>query len=296
MKRTLIPILVAALAAAIFSFNACKTETPVASKVLVVLSEGVTGTPEQGTYNLVSGDTIQYSFSLQPGYNTLTVLWDGNAVAASGSRTLAPGEHTLQAYADDNIRRGLTVTVTEGVSGTPAVGTHNYAQGASVDYSFAVAEGYYDLTVLLDGMAVDNSGTITMDDDHTLDVMAAAGKKLRDTWVLAEVYNDGSSFTVDATFSGNYASGIVSDSQGGSGTFTFVGSTVAFTLVFPDVSYEYTGTFTDDDTMGGTCKRYQTADNVISGNWVAKRKSSLAAAATSLQSAGKKNLRRPSIS
>jgi hypothetical protein len=290
MKRTIIPILVAALAAAIFSFNACKTETPKVTKLLVVVSEGVTGLPAQGTYNLVAGDEMQYSFSLKPGYSTLTVLLDGYAVAASGSLTLTPGEETLQAYADDNIQRGLSVTLGKGVSGTPTAGTFNYAQGTVVDYSFAAADGYYDLTVLLDGAAIDSSGTITMDDDHTLDVAATAGKNLRDTWVLAEVYNDGSSFSVDATFSGNYASGIVSDSQGGSGTFTFTGATVAFTLVFPDVTYEYTGTFTDDDTMGGTCKRYRTADNVISGNWVAKRKSSLAAAASSLRSAGKGNL------
>ncbi|MCX6557535.1 MAG: hypothetical protein NTW95_08935 [Candidatus Aminicenantes bacterium] len=294
MKRTILPILVAALAAAIFSFTACKQAETVASKVLVVLSEGVTGVPEQGTYNLVSGDTMQYSFSLKPGYSTLTVLWNGNAVAASGTLTLGPGEHTLQAYADDNIQRGLTVTVGEGVSGMPAVGTFNYGQGATVSYSYAVAEGYFNLTVLLDGTVVDSSGTITMDDDHTLDVTATAGKKLRDTWVLAEVYDDGSSFTVNATFSGNYASGTVSDSQGGSGTFTFIGSTVAFNLVFPNVTYEYSGTFTDDNTMGGTCKRYQTADKVFSGNWVAKRKSSLTV--TSLHSAAKANWRRPSAS
>lgn len=290
MKRTIIPILAAALAAAVFSFNACKTTTPAASKVLVVLSEGVTGLPAQGTYNLLEGEELQYSFSLQPGYSTLTVLWDGVAVAASGALALNSGEHTLMAYADDNIQRGLTVTLGNGVSGTPAAGTFNYPQGTVVTYSFAVAEGYYDLTVLLDGAAIDSNGTITMDDDHTLDVAATAGKNLRDTWVLAEVYNDGSSFSVDATFSGNYASGIVRDSQGGSGTFTFVGATVAFTLVFPNVTYEYTGVFSDNDTMGGTCKRYRTADNVISGNWVAKRKSFLAAAASSLRSAGKGNL------
>jgi hypothetical protein len=295
MKRmTIIPMLVAALAAAIFSFSSCKQTEPVYSTLLVVLSEGVTGIPGQGTYNLVSGDEFQYSFSLQPGYSKLTVIYSGSTVAASGTLTVGQGQHTLRAYADDNVQHGLTVTVGEGVTGTPAMGTYNYEAGATVDYGFALAEGYYDLNILLDGSVIDSSGTITMDNDHTLAVTATAGKKLRDAWVLAEAYNDGSSFTVNAVFSGGYASGTVTDSQGGSGTFTFVGSTVTFNLVFPSVTYEYSGTFTDEDTMGGTCKRYQTADTVVSGNWVAKRKSSLSA--TSLRSGAKGTWRRPSAS
>jgi len=284
MKRKIVLILVAALAAAIFSFDACKQAETTASTLLVLVSDGVTGLPDTGTYNQVVGDQIQYSFTLKPDYSTLTVLFDGVAIAASGTLTLSASEHTLQAYADDLFQCGLTVTLADGVIGTPAAGTFNYPQGTLVDYSFSLADGYYNLAVALDGTVVDTSGTITMSENHTLQVEATAGKKIRGTWLLAETYDDGSTFNGSATFSGNYASGTVIDSDGGSGAYTFIGSTVAFNLVFPNVTYEYTGKFSDDDTMSGTCKRYQTADNVIRGAWIATRESS--ATATSLRHAG----------
>ena len=95
---------------------------------------------------------------------------------------------------------------------------------------------------------------------------------------MTEAYNDGSSFNVTATFSGDFAHGTVTDSQGGSGTYTYDNTTVKFTLVFPDVTYEYTGTFSDANTMSGTCKRYQTSANVINGTWTATRSTSSVAA------------------
>ncbi len=96
-------------------------------------------------------------------------------------------------------------------------------------------------------------------------------KRSQGTWLLRETYDDGSTFAVNATFSGSFTAGTVTDSDGGSGTYTFIGAAVAFKLVFPDVTYEYEGDFSDDDTMGGTCTRYQTAENVIDGSWTATR-------------------------
>jgi hypothetical protein len=280
MKRKTILILAAALLAALFSFNACTKADTTTYTLTVLVSEGVSGIPAAGAHTLVSGDPLQYGYTLGAGYSKLTVLLDGSAVAASGTLTLAAGDHTLQAYADDHVQRGLTVTLSDGVVGTPAAGTTSYAQGTLVDYSYALADGYYSLVVKVDGTIVDaSSGTITMDADHTLDVSATAGMKVPGTWQMTEIYDDDSTFKVTATFSGTYAAGTVTDSDGGSGTYTYTDTTLAFNLLFPHVTYEYTGTFSSSDTMSGTCKRYQSTDKVISGSWMATRQTSTTAAA-----------------
>jgi hypothetical protein len=278
MKRKTFLILAAALLAAVFSFDACKKADIVTCTLTVLVSNGVSGIPAAGVHELDMTNPLQYSFVLNEGYSKLTVLLDDKAIAASGTLAIS-GAHTLQAYADDQFQYGLTVTLSAGVTGTPAAGNFNFDQGALVNYSYAIEDGYFDLVVTLDGEVVDSSGTITMSAAHKLNASATAGKNVRGTWLLAESYSDGSSFNVSATFSGAYASGTVTDSDGGSGTYTLDGGSVEFTLVFPDVTYTYSGGFSDLDTMSGTCKRYQTADNVISGTWGAIRKTTATAAA-----------------
>lgn len=289
MKRKTIPILAAVLLAAVFSFDACKKAAAVTYTVAVTVSAGVSGTPAAGTYYKNAGDQLAYSYTLDAGYEKLTVLLDGTEVAATGTITVS-SDHKLQAYADENGQFTLTVTVTTGgVSGTPAAGTFTHAQGTLVNYSYALTEGYTDLSVKLDGTEVASSGTITMSEDHTLSSSATAGKNIQGSWLLTEIYDDGSSFNVTATFNGNSVSGTVTDSDGGSGIYNVAGATVAFTIVFPDVTYEYSGSFSDDNTMSGTCKRYQTSDNVISGTWTATRSTAAAAASASSRAT---NLRR----
>ena len=131
-----------------------------------------------------------------------------------------------------------------------------------------------NLSPLLDAAAVTKSGTITMSANHSLNVTASAIQNVQGSWTLTETYTDGSSFTVAATFSGDYLQGTVTDSQGGSGPYTYDNATIKFTLVFPDVTYAYTGTFSDANTMSGTSTRYQTSDNVVSGTWTATRNAS----------------------
>ena len=59
------------------------------------------------------------------------MLFDGTEIAASGTLTVS-GDHTLQAYADDQFQCALTVTLTDGITGTPAAGTCNYPQGTVI--------------------------------------------------------------------------------------------------------------------------------------------------------------------
>jgi len=281
MKRKTTMIAGMVLLAAIVFTCGCKKTAGDTVTLTVVVSAGVSGIPEAGVYTMESGYDLSYRFTLKQGYSKLTVLFDDAEIAASGTIAIAD-DRTLQAYADDNIQYALTVTLADGVSGTPAAGTANYAKGSLVNYSYALEEGFSDLAVTLDGETVASSGTITMSQAHALKTSASTRYNVQGSWLLAETYDDDSSFSVTAVFSGNYTGGTVTDSDGGSGTYAVdADQAVTFNLVFPDVTYEYEGDFSDDDTMSGTCERYQTDDNVISGTWTATRSSAAAAAGSS---------------
>jgi hypothetical protein len=65
----------------------------------VILDEGVTGTPVQGTYSYNEGETVDYSYGLLENYKNLSVTLDNEVVAATGTVTIT-GIHTLRAQAD----------------------------------------------------------------------------------------------------------------------------------------------------------------------------------------------------
>lgn len=66
----------------------------------------------------------------------------------------------------------LKVTVSSGLTGTPAAGDHVYTSGTEVQYSYAADSGYCNLTTLLDGVESACSGTITMHKNYELDISA----------------------------------------------------------------------------------------------------------------------------
>ncbi|MCU0237006.1 MAG: hypothetical protein MUC72_07975 [Acidobacteria bacterium] len=289
MKRTTIWIGAAAALAvlAIFSLAACKKAEVETKTLTVIVSEGVSGSPAAGDYTLEVGADQSYAYTLGAGYEKLTVLLDGNAIAASGSFTVS-GDHTLRAYSDDNNEYKLIVAVGAGVIGAPAAGTYYYKQGTKVPYSYKLADGYKGLSVKVDGVEAEASGTLTMSEDFVINASAEVKYDIRSTpWKLSESYNDGSSFEVTVTFSGTLTGGTVSDSEGGAGIYEFVDDTVDFNLVFPNVTYVYeNGDFADENTMNGTCKRYQTADSAVAGTWTAKR---ITSGVAGIQSGGSKN-------
>jgi hypothetical protein len=291
MKRTTIWIWIAALLPVLLSSVACKKAEVVAGSVSVMVSAGVSGSPAAGDITLNVGDTLAYKYTLEAGYAKLTVLLDGTEVAASGTITIT-GDHILKAYADDNLEYKLTVTLKDGVNGTPATGTYYYKQGTQVAYSYALKDGFKSLYVLLNGASTTVSGTVTMSKDNVLYASADVKYSVLGAWNLSETYNDGSSFNVVLTFAGTLFGGTVSDSDGGAGTYEFSDDTVDFKLVFPDVTYEYSnGDFTDENTMSGTCKRYQDKAAAVSGTWTATRVTSNAAATPAPMSvSGKKGM------
>jgi hypothetical protein len=66
----------------------------------------------------------------------------------------------------------LTVTKSEGVSGTPEAGNYVFGKDDKADYSYVLSEGYLNLKVKIDGTETAYSGSITMDSDHKLEASA----------------------------------------------------------------------------------------------------------------------------
>ncbi|UCH98404.1 MAG: hypothetical protein JSV88_16600 [Candidatus Aminicenantes bacterium] len=251
----------------------CKKSQDAVEYILTVTVEaGVTGTPESGTYTYKENDQVNYSYSVEAGYTSLIVTLDGTEIEGTGTITII-GNHSLVASAGQGTGEyKLSVSVGAGVTGTPETGTYFYDAGEQVNYSYALEDGYTNLRVTLDGAQVESTGTITISQDHILFAYAEKEYYIQGTWGLTEQYNDGSSFEVTVTFIGDTESGEVFDSDGGTGTYTVDGRSVNFTIYYPEVIYEYTGSFYDEETMIGDAKRYIISESTYErGTWNATK-------------------------
>lgn len=150
----------------------------------------------------------------------------------------------------------LTVTLDNGVSGTPASGTYSYSVNDTVDYSYSVKSGYGNLTVNLDGTPVSNSGTFTVSSNHTLEV--SADIDIRGQWTGA-LYKGTQDYYFQVIFGGGVLSGTTEGKNDwlygtGRGTFTLNGNEIVFTLCYNNNAdvMTCTGTLTDKDNQNGT--------------------------------------------
>ncbi len=280
MRKILTLSMVLAILTGTLLHIGCKKsdETEVFS-LTVFVNPGATGTPGTGAYTYEENDQVAYDYSAKDAYINLRVTLDGDEVANSGTVTIT-GQHNLNASADpDPAALPLTVSLSAGVTGTPGAGVHYYFPNTLVDYSYSMAEDYKDLRVTFDGVEVPNSGTITILQDHTLNARAFLQYDIRDPWLLEEKYSDGSEFVVTLTFSGDIESGTVTDSDGGSGTYTVQSSSISFTLEFPDITYEYNGSIPNRDQMTGFSSRIIHGGETITGDWTATRSSLMSPAA-----------------
>lgn len=124
----------------LFFLSGCKTTTPFYGfEVYVTLSEGVSGTPESGTYQYSEGDIVSYNYSVDSNHVNLRVTLDNQEIEASGTFAVT-GDHTLTAYADPVYNIIGTWNITE-----------EYADGSS-----------FSVTLVFSGTS--NSGTVT--DSH----------------------------------------------------------------------------------------------------------------------------------
>lgn len=92
-----------------------------------------------------------------------------------------------------NKKYTLTVSLGEGISGTPAAGSAQYKKNKTVSYNFSLQSGYQDLIVTLDGAAVAASGSLKMDKDHTLAAVSTkvALVAVNSTPAGARIYDNG---------------------------------------------------------------------------------------------------------
>ena len=165
----------------------------------------------------------------------------------------------------------VVVTLNAGVTGTLEAGTYYHNLGDQISYSYSIKESYSNLVVKIDGEEVATAGTLTVAGDHTLDARATPEYTILGSWTMTETYTDTRTFTVTITFVGTEASGTVSDSDGGGGTFNVDLTNVSFTLVFPNATYEYGGYFDGVNEMSGSCKRISASNEELAGGWAAER-------------------------
>lgn len=288
MKKIFIPILILVVFAGLGVLSGCKKSEEVTTFVLQVwVNTGVVGDPPEAEYVLDEGDEVTYNYALEDGYTDLKVTLNGVEVEPSGTVTM-DRDNILVATA--NFGSGeylLNVGVGTGATGTPINGGYYNDAGDTVDYDYTLEDGYTNLTVLFDGVEVPSSGTLTISGDHTLFVYTQVEYDIRGDWVLQEVYNDDSTFSVTVVFTGEIESGIVVDSDGGIGTYTVSGPAISFTLVYPDVTYEYTGTISDEENMNGDAKRWISVDDYYAGAWLAFKVDS-SSSHTNLKNKGEK--------
>lgn len=275
MKRILTIILFFALITGAFSHMGCKKSDETDEfKLTVSMTAGVTGTPEAGAHIYSNNEQVPYEYTLEYGYVDLRVILDGVEVDPSGVITIT-GTHVISsASGPDPAAFPLTVAVTDGVTGTPSAGIYYYYAGDQVDYSFALADDYENLSVKLDGVDVPSSGTVNVSKAHVLTAGGTLHYEIQGDWSMTESYGDGSYFEVTLTFSGDDESGTVTDTDGGVGTYTVDGIIVNFDLVYPDVTYQYTGFFPTKDTLSGNATRTVSNGNVYAGTFGATRNSS----------------------
>jgi hypothetical protein len=249
----------------------CKKTSVTEYTLSVVLNEGVTGTPETGNYTYHENDQVNYSFSTLEGYTGLTVYLDGDEVEVSGTITIQ-GNHVIEAYA--GLGTGefkLSIAVSTGAAGTPEAGVYYHDAGEQINYNYSLEDGYTNLYVTIDGESAEENGTLTISQDHTINVYCEKEYQIQGSWTLNETYEDGSAFEVTLIFDGEIENGTVIDSDGGTGTYTVSGRTVQFTIYYPEVTYIYEGNFYDEENMTGNAKRYVTEHTYKRGTWSAEK-------------------------
>jgi hypothetical protein len=152
----------------------------------VEVGEGVDGSPTTGTYSHKDGSTINYNYTLQTGYEQLTVTLDGAAAAASGAVTM-DGVHTLRVSAVKSVNgtykgqtnQGAAYPITIRVTKVGGVSTMTYyqirMQSATNNLGYYVTltvTGYPSTPITnyafsYDGSYVDLSGNFTVNGTTT---------------------------------------------------------------------------------------------------------------------------------
>jgi hypothetical protein len=173
----------------------------------------------------------------------------------------------------DAAEYSLTVSVGDGVSGTPATGSYTYGENDTVSYSYTAQSGYANLEVTLDGAPIAASGVITMSSSHTLTVTATVD--VRGKWTGGFIASGATTY-FEVTFSDGIASGTARGTFDfipgfGNGVFTVSDNQIEFNLNYNFGYYDYrlecTGTFTDGNNMNGSWLWFINNIQQVDGTW-----------------------------
>ncbi len=178
---------------------------------------------------------------------------------------------------DNNSQYTLTVSLGSGVSGYPSTGSYNYADGSTANYAYSLETGYSNLRVLLDGTNVAASGSIQMNNNHTLSVTAdtqSATYDVRGHWIGSGWDSNGDPDPLEVTFSGT--STLTGDTRGymnnpaneGTGHYNVSVTDIQFDLWYGSVrNFQFTGTFSDNSHMSGTWIWTNQSGDKFYGTW-----------------------------
>ncbi len=181
---------------------------------------------------------------------------------------------------EDAVEYTFTVTLGEGVSGTPAAGTYTHTANDVVTYNYSAQSGYGNLTVTLDNASIPASGTITISGNHTLNVTSDID--IRGSWT-GHFYHSVYDNYFEVTFSGDIFSGTAQgkiDVYGiGNGGYTITDGQIEFTLQLSQFDLNFNGTINDVNHMSGSWQIPATSGSSASlpkklpsnGNWELER-------------------------
>ncbi len=156
----------------------------------------------------------------------------------------------------------LTVTIDEGIQGTPDSGQYSYKDLTLIEYAYIPDNSLNTVEVIYEGSRMEATGSIRM---YTHAAMEVHLVDIRDTWTVSMYSSVGALLTsFDVTFSGtDLIGGTFSDSRDLSGTWD--GAQNSLTITYDNwESFIFTGTLF---SMSGT---WSNGIN-ISGTWNASR-------------------------
>lgn len=159
----------------------------------------------------------------------------------------------------------LTITLDEGVNGSPAAGEYEYQELTVVEYDYSPENEDFTVEVLVNGSRFGTSGQLTMYTDMDIKVGIF---DVRGTWTVDFRQPQGSSeddLEFEITFTGDsYLSGSFSDSRGEGFSGLWSISDTTITITYSNwQNYVLTGTI---PVMSGTW----TGENQT-GAWIASR-------------------------
>ena len=150
----------------------------------------------------------------------------------------------------------LTVTVKDGVQGTPASGQNSYKDLTVVAYAYTAVNYLHTVEVVYEGTRLAAEGSFTI---YTNAALEARLVDIRNTWKITLVYSDTVTASIEFTviFSGNdILAGTFSDDRGYTGTWDGTSNKITMTYnnwenyILTGTLFGMSGIWTNSDVTG----------------------------------------------